>query len=188
IEQYIRDAKIDSLYEGTTGVQSQDFFFRKIVRDNGRAIGHVNDEIQVYLDSHDSAHSKGARSGNGRLKEERALLATALGDLQAMLGTMIGYLTSAQEDPHNTYKVAQHTVRFLDSAGDVLIGWLLLRQADVALAALSGEPSERDRAFYEGKVGAASFFAKTVLPELTARRAIVESADNALMDLSEDAF
>ncbi|MQA17049.1 MAG: acyl-CoA dehydrogenase, partial [Pseudonocardiaceae bacterium] len=189
IEQYIRDAKIDSLYEGTTGIQSQDFFFRKIVRDKGQAIGHINSEIQAFLDSHeDSADSRSAQAGNGRLKEERALLATALADLQAMLGAMIGYLTSAQEDPRSTYQVAQHTVRFLDSAGDVLIGWLLLRQADVALAALDGGPAERDRAFYEGKVGAASFFAKTVLPELTARRAIVESADNALMDLPEAAF
>ncbi|MPZ64105.1 MAG: acyl-CoA dehydrogenase [Pseudonocardiaceae bacterium] len=184
IEQYIRDAKIDSLYEGTTGIQAQDFFFRKIVRDKGRAIGHINSEIQTYLDSHDDT----PQAGNGRLKVERELLATALGDLQGMLGTMIGYLTSAQQDPRNTYKVAQHTVSFLMSAGDVLIGWLLLRQADVALAALGGEVGERDRAFYEGKVGAASFFAKTVLPELAARRAVIDAADNALMELPEAAF
>ncbi|MGH3803973.1 MAG: acyl-CoA dehydrogenase, partial [Pseudonocardiaceae bacterium] len=130
VEQYIRDAKIDSLYEGTTAIQSQDFFFRKIVRDRGQAIGHLNGEIQAFLDS---------AGGNGQLKEERALLATALGDLQAMLGAMIGFLTSAQEDPRNTYKVAQQTVRLLMSTGDVLIGWLLLRQAEVALAALGGE-------------------------------------------------
>jgi len=179
IEQYIRDAKIDSLYEGTTGIQSQDFFFRKIVRDKGQAIGHLNSEIQAFL---------GAESGNGRLKEERALLATALGDLQGMLAAMIGFLTSSQEDPRNTYRVAQNTVRFLMSAGDVVIGWLLLRQAGVALAALAGEVGVKDRAFYEGKVAAASFFAKTVLPELSARRAVVEATDNALMDVPEDAF
>jgi hypothetical protein len=125
---------------------------------------------------------------NGRLKEERGLLAQALADLQGMLGTMIGFLSSAQEDPRNTYKVAQNTVRFLMSTGDVVIGWLLLRQAEVALAALAGQASEKDRAFYEGKVAAASFFAKTVLPELTARRSIVEATDNALMDLPEAAF
>jgi alkylation response protein AidB-like acyl-CoA dehydrogenase len=113
IEQYIRDAKIDSLYEGTTAIQSQDFFFRKIVRDGGQAVGHLNKEIQAFLD---------AGSGNGRLKEERALLATALADLQAMLGAMIGFVMSAQQDPRNTYKVAQQTVRLLMSTGDVLIG------------------------------------------------------------------
>ena len=179
IEQYIRDAKIDSLYEGTTAIQSQDFFFRKIVRDDGQAIGHLNKEIQAFLD---------AGSGNGRLKEERALLATALADLQAMLGTMIGFVLSAQHDSRNTYKVAQQTVRLLMSTGDVLIGWLLLRQAEVALTALAGEVSTKDELFYQGKVAAASFFARNILPELTCRRAIVESTDNALMDVPEEAF
>ena len=179
IEQYIRDAKIDSLYEGTTAIQAQDFFFRKIVRDRGQAIGHLNNEIQAFLD---------VDGGNGRLKEERGLLATALGDLQAMLGTMIGFLSSAQEDPRNTYKVAQQTVRLLMSTGDVLIGWLLLRQAEVALTALGSAVTAKDQAFYQGKVAAASFFARNILPELTARRAIVEATDNTLMDVPEDAF
>ncbi|MGH3983933.1 MAG: acyl-CoA dehydrogenase [Pseudonocardiaceae bacterium] len=179
IEQYIRDAKIDSLYEGTTAIQSQDFFFRKIVRDRGQAIGHLNSEIQAFLD---------AAGDNGRLKEERALLATALGDLRSMLSAMIGFVMSAQQDPRNTYKVAQQTVRFLMSTGDVLIGWLLLRQAEVALAALDGEATAKDQAFYQGKVAAASFFARNVLPELTARRAIVEATDNTLMDVPEAAF
>jgi alkylation response protein AidB-like acyl-CoA dehydrogenase len=179
IEQYIRDAKIDSLYEGTTAIQSQDFFFRKIVRDGGQAIGHLNKEIQAFLD---------AGSGNGRLKEERALLATALADLQAMLGAMIGFVMSAQQDPRNTYKVAQQTVRLLMSTGDVLIGWLLLRQAEVALTALAGEVTGRDEAFYQGKIAAAAFFARNILPELTSRRAIVESTDNSLMDVPEEAF
>jgi hypothetical protein len=179
IEQYIRDAKIDSLYEGTTAIQSQDFFFRKIVRDRGQAIGHLNSEIQSFLD---------AGSGNGRLKEERALLATALGDLQAMLGTMIEFVMSAQQDPRNTYKVGQQTVRLLMSTGDVLIGWLLLRQAEVALTALDGEVSPKDQAFYQGKIAAASFFAHNVLPELTSRRTILQATDNALMDVPEAAF
>jgi alkylation response protein AidB-like acyl-CoA dehydrogenase len=179
IEQYIRDAKIDSLYEGTTAIQSQDFFFRKIVRDGGQAVGHLNKEIQAFLD---------AGSGNGRLKEERALLATALADLQAMLGAMIGFVMSAQQDRRNTYKVAQQTVRLLMSTGDVLIGWLLLRQAEVALTALAGEATGRDEAFYQGKIAAAAFFARNILPELTSRRAIVESTDNSLMDVPEEAF
>ena len=179
IEQYIRDAKIDSLYEGTTAIQSQDFFFRKIIRDGGQAIGHLNSEIQAFLDAGRDA---------GRLKEERAFLATALVDLQAMLAAMINFVMSGQQDPRNVYKVAQQTVRLLMSTGDLLIGWLLLRQAEVALTALAGEVTGRDEAFYQGKVAAASFFARNVLPELTVRRTIVESTDNALMDVPEAAF
>jgi alkylation response protein AidB-like acyl-CoA dehydrogenase len=179
IEQYIRDSKIDSLYEGTTAIQSLDFFFRKIIRDKGQALGFINNEIQKFLDN---------EGGNGRLKEERAALAQGLQDLQGILGTMIGFLTSSQDDVRNVYKVGQNTVRLLLSAGDVLVGWLLLRQAEVALAALAGTPSAKDKAFYEGKVAVASFFAKTVLPELSARRKVAETTDNSLMDVDESAF
>jgi hypothetical protein len=72
--------------------------------------------------------------------------------------------------------------------GDVVCGWLLLRQAQVALATLDTEVSAADRAFYEGKVAAAQFFARNVLPKVTAERTIAEGTDLAVMDLSEDAF
>ncbi|GAA1968618.1 acyl-CoA dehydrogenase [Amycolatopsis minnesotensis] len=179
IEQYIRDAKIDSLYEGTTAIQSLDFFFRKIVRDKGQALAHVAGEISAFIE---------AEAGNGRLKNERALLKQALEDTQGMLGSMIGDLTASQEDPRNIDKVGQHSVRLLMSVGDLLVGWQLLKQAEIAIAKLDGTPSAKDKPFYEGKIAVASFFAKTVLPELTSRRAIVEAADNDLMDVSEAAF
>jgi len=179
IEQYIRDSKIDSLYEGTTAIQSLDFFFRKIVKDQGVALTHVAGEIQKFLDD---------ETGNGRLKEERALLRTALEDTQGMLGTLFGYATGAMEDPASIYKVGQHSVRLLMSVGDLLVGWLLLRHAEVAQRALDVGASAKDTPFYQGKIAAARFFAATVLPELTARRKIVEQADNALMELDEAAF
>ncbi|PKV93145.1 hypothetical protein ATK30_3984 [Amycolatopsis echigonensis] len=179
IEQYIRDAKIDSLYEGTTAIQSLDFFFRKIVRDKGQALAFVAGEITKFIES---------EAGNGRLKNERALLKQALEDTQGMLGSLIGYLTSSQEDPQNINKVGQHTVRLLMSVGDLLVGWKLLQAAEVALEKLDNGASAKDKPFYEGKLAVASFFAKTVLPELTSRRAIVEAADNALMDVDEAAF
>jgi alkylation response protein AidB-like acyl-CoA dehydrogenase len=179
IEQYVRDAKIDTLYEGTTAIQSLDLFFRKIVRDKGRALTEVNSQIQATVDS---------EAGNGRLKVERRLLGQALTDLQGMLGAMIGQLTSAQQDIRNIYLVGQNTVRLLMSLGDVLVGWLLLRQAEVAIAALDAGATGRDKAFYEGKLGAAHFFAHTVLPELSARRTIAETVDLTLMDLPEESF
>ncbi|MFD9702627.1 acyl-CoA dehydrogenase [Lentzea sp. NPDC059081] len=179
IEQYIRDSKIDSLYEGTTAIQSLDFFFRKIIRDKGQALGFINGEIQSFLDN---------EGGNGRLKEERALLKQGLEDLQGMLGSLVGFLTTSQEDVRNLYKVGQNSVRLLMTAGDVLVGWLLLRQAEVALQKLGGTVSAKDKAFYEGKVAVASFFAKNVLPELTARRKIAESTDDSLMDIDESVF
>jgi alkylation response protein AidB-like acyl-CoA dehydrogenase len=179
IEQYIRDSKIDTLYEGTTAIQGQDFFFRKIVKDGGVALTWVAEQIQATID---------AEVGNGRLKEERALLATALSDVQGMLTAMFGHLTAAQQDMTSLYKVAQNTSRLLLAAGDLITAWLLVRQSEVALAALSGDVSAKDRYFYEGKLAATRFFTAQVLPRLSSERVIVENTDNALMEVDEAAF
>jgi Acetyl-CoA dehydrogenase C-terminal like/Acyl-CoA dehydrogenase, C-terminal domain len=184
LEQYVRDAKIDTLYEGTTAIQGMDFFFRKIVRDKGAAIGQLSLQMQDVVKGGD---------GSGFLAAERELLGKAIDDLQAILGTMVGAVMASDPrrggDPASLYKVGQNTTRLLLAAGDLVVAWLLLRQADVAHAALAAGPaSVADRRFYEGKVAAASFFAKTVLPRLTAERAIAEATDNSLMELSEDAL
>ena len=82
----------------------------------------------------------------------------------------------------------QHSVRLLMSVGDLLIGWLLLRHAEVAQRALDAGASAKDTPFYQGKIGAARFFAATVLPRLTAERKIAENTTLDLMDLPEAAF
>ncbi|AMT73018.1 acyl-CoA dehydrogenase [Mycobacteroides immunogenum] len=179
IEQYIRDAKIDSLYEGTTAIQAQDFFFRKIVKDQGKSLAFVSGQIEEFVKS---------ETGNGRLKAERALLATALEDVQAMAAGMTGNLMAAQQEITQVYKVGTASVRFLMSVGDLLIGWLLQRQAAVAIEALDAGATGADKAFYEGKIAAASFFAKNMLPVLTSTRAILDNVDNDIMELDEAAF
>ncbi len=179
VEQYIRDAKIDSLYEGTTAIQAQDFFFRKIARDKGVALQHVVTQIQKFLDS---------ETARRELADSRAFLAAALSDAQAMTAALTGYLMSAQENRRELYRVGLESVAFLLSVGDLLIGWLLLEHAELALDALDGDPSDGDREFYRGKVAAADFFAKNVLPRLGAERKIVEGVDLTIMDLREEAF
>jgi alkylation response protein AidB-like acyl-CoA dehydrogenase len=179
VEQYIRDAKIDSLYEGTTAIQAQDFFFRKIIRDKGVALAHVAGQIEEFVRN---------ESGNGRLKTERALLSKALEDVQGMAATLTGYLMAAQEDQQSIYKVGLGSVRFLMSVGDLMMGWLLLRQSAVAIAALDAGVSDADRSFYEGKIAAGSFFAKNFLPLLVGTRQVIESLDNEVMELDEAAF
>ena len=184
IEQYLRDAKIDSLYEGTTAIQSLDLLFRKIVRDQGRRSARVVAEIEAFLDAPDSTGG-----GHGRLKEERALLGTALADVQGHArGHAPATCPRRRTEPASVYKAGQHSVRLLLAVGDLLVGWLLLRQAEVALTALDGPARAQDQAFYQGKVAAARFFAHTVLPRLTADRAVLETPDNALMDLPAAAF
>jgi alkylation response protein AidB-like acyl-CoA dehydrogenase len=188
IEQYIRDSKIDSLYEGTTGIQGLDLFFRKILRDEGRALRALLGQIAEFA---------GGESGNGRLKTERAALAQAAGDVEGMVSAMAGYALASLERPAEIYRAGLNTTGLLMAIGDLVIGWLLARQAEVALAALDGQDtgqgsparlSDLDRAFYQGKLATSRFFAQNVLPRLAVERRIAEETTPELMDLPEEAF
>ena len=177
IEQYIRDAKIDSLYEGTTAIQAMDFFFRKVARDRGAALAHVANQITATIEDCD-----------GPLKPQAKLLCTALEDVQAMIATVSGYLMAAAEEPTEIYKVGLVSVRLLLAVGDLLIGWRLLEGARVAHDALTTDPDGADTAFYQGKIATAAFFAANMLPGLSALRSIVDDVDTDLMELPEAAF
>jgi hypothetical protein len=178
VEQYIRDAKIDSLYEGTTAIQGMDLFFRKTLRDQGVALGAVLSEIKEFA---------AGEAGNGRLKTERAALAAAVADVEAMVAALSGYALASLEQPAEVYKAGLNSTRLLMALGDLLIGWLLARQAEVAIRALDAGAG-RDEAFYQGKLATARFFAETVLPRLAVERQIAETTTLDLMELPEDAF
>jgi alkylation response protein AidB-like acyl-CoA dehydrogenase len=184
LEQYVRDAKIDTLYEGTTAIQGQDLFFRKIIRDRGQALGALSEEIGAFVAS---------GAGNGQLKEERELLQQALDDVGAIIASMVGHLQSSvpgspSGDVRNIYLVGLNTTRLLMVLGDLICGWLLVRSAEIALDALNRELPEAEKHFYEGKVASARWFARTVLPKISAERVIAEGTDNGVMDLAERAF
>jgi hypothetical protein len=184
IEQYVRDAKIDTLYEGTTAIQGMDLFFRKIVKDGGKALGYVANEVQQFAEN---------AEGDARLKVDREYLAKGLEDAQAILGSVFNDLMSANPadeggDIKNIYKVGLNTTRLVYVLGDVVVAWLLLRGAEVALAALDAGASGADKDFYEGKVAAASFFARNVLPKLAGERTIAENVDDSIMNLAESSF
>ncbi len=175
LEQYVRDAKIDTLYEGTTAIQGLDFFFRKVVKDGGRSLGLLGKEIQAF-----------AESGGVHAAEKQALL-KALADLNGIIGVLVGHAMASQEKADEIYKVGLSTSRALMAVGDVIISWLLLRQADIAaekLAAGAGKDSD----FYTGKIASAKFFVATVLPHITADRKIVEATDSTIMEIPESAF
>ena len=184
IEQYVRDAKIDTLYEGTTAIQAQDLFFRKIVKDQGRALHDLSAQIGQWIS---------AGGGNGQLKEERPLLQQGLDDVTAIVTTMINDLGTTvpgvpHSDPRYIYKVGLNTTRLLMVLGDLICAWLLLRGAEVALGRLNDELMAGEKAFYEGKVASGRWFARTVLPKLAAERSIAEATDLAVMDLDEASF
>jgi alkylation response protein AidB-like acyl-CoA dehydrogenase len=179
IEQYLRDAKIDSLYEGTTAIQAQDFVFRQVVRDGAQTLGHLLAQIEGFCDS---------GTPHDQLAAARARLTQALGDVRGMLSALMGYAKASSDAPTEVYRVGLRAVPFLLSVADVLIGWLLLWHAEVALDAIDAGATRRDGAFYRGKVAAAVFFAETVLPRLAADRVVIESQGLAAMELDEEAF
>jgi alkylation response protein AidB-like acyl-CoA dehydrogenase len=183
VEQYIRDAKIDSLYEGTTGIQGLDLFFRKILRNDGSALRALLGAITDFA---------AGDAGNGRLKPERSALARAAADIEAMVTAMTGYAVASLERPEEIYRAGLNTTRLLLALGDLVIGWLLARQAEIALAALDGDQqtrlTDRDRAFYQGKLATARFFAQTVLPRLAMDRRLAEETTLDLMELPEAGF
>ncbi|QFG69676.1 acyl-CoA dehydrogenase [Ornithinimicrobium pratense] len=183
IEQYVRDAKIDSLYEGTTAIQGMDFFFRKIVRDKGAALGYVAQQVMATVSGQQDDGLGAVREAVGR----------ALAEVQQMVEFLTGRAMASQSEPGQIYAVGLGTTRLLMAAGDLMIGWLLLRQAEVAAGLLAaGEAgvsgAGEDPAYLQGKVAAAKFFATEVLPRLGADRRTVTAADVALMELPEDAF
>ena len=143
------------------------------------ALSHVVAQIEKFIDSPDA---------RPELAGARTHLADALDHLRAMVATMTTYLLGAQQDARELYRVGLESVSFLLAVGDLMIGWLLLRQAEIALQALDGDLDPREHAFYSGKVAVANFFVRNVLPRLAAERRIVEAVDLAIMDLNEDAF
>jgi len=174
LEQYVRDAKIDTLYEGTTAIQGLDFFFRKVVKDGGRALGLLGKEIQKF-----------AESGGVHQEEKQALL-KALGDLNGIVAVLVGHAMESQSEPEKIYQVGLNTSRCLMAVGDIITAWLLLRQADIAAEKLPTAGKDAD--FYTGKIASAKFFVQNYLPHITADRKIVEATNGAVMEIPVNAF
>jgi soluble P-type ATPase len=162
------------LYEGTTAIQGLDFFFRKVVKDGGRALGLLGKEIQKFAEA------------GGAHADEKKMLLKALDDLNAIVAVLIGHAMESQTDPVHIYKVGLNSSRCLMAVGDIITSWLLLRQADIAAEKLPNAGKDTD--FYTGKIAAAKFFVRNNLPHITADRKIVEGTDGSIMDLSESAF
>ncbi|MCC6555373.1 MAG: acyl-CoA dehydrogenase [Polyangiaceae bacterium] len=171
IEQYVRDQKIDSLYEGTTHIQALDLLFRKIARDGGATLEGLLGRIEETI--------AGAEGGD-ELAPERAALSRALGDVRGIFGAMMGKMAES------LYHAGLQGNRILFALADLVVGWLLVRQAAAAIRGRAARPEER--AFYDGKIASARWFAREVLPGLTLARKLVEQSALDVMQMPDDAF
>ncbi len=174
MEQYIRDARIDTIYEGTTGIQALDLFFRKIARDQGETLAKLASEILEFV--------KGGADPDP-LAEERELLGNMLDDTQTHLGGMVEHLmASIGGDQGQIYKVGLQTNHLLESMAETMIAWLLLRHAEIALPGVGKDP------FYRGKVESARWFVRHAAPKTAIRRELASTEDGSLMELPVEAF
>lgn len=171
-EQYLRDQRIDALYEGTTHIQSLDLLFRKVLRDGGKTLMGLLGRATQTIES---------GAGGDALANERAALARALGDLQGIFAALQGKLGES------IYHAGLHGNRVLMALADTVVAWLLVKHAAVALESL-GEASASDRDFYNGKVASARFFCAEQLPEVTLARKIIEKSSLETMDVDESWF
>ena len=168
-----------ALRSGTTAIQGIDFFFRKMVRDQFKSIFYLGSQITETVKGDEGA---------GQLATERELLGKALEDVQAMIGLLGQWAMASQTDAKEIYRVGLNTTRLLMTTGDLLIGWLLIRQAEVATRALEAGAVDRDRTFYLGKIETAKWFARNRLPLLAAERAVAEATTLEVMELPEESF
>ncbi|MBW3665978.1 MAG: acyl-CoA dehydrogenase [Actinobacteria bacterium] len=174
IEQYLRDAKIDTIYEGTTGIQALDLFFRKIVRDQGKELARLAAEITEFV--------KGG-ADDDPIATEREKLGAVLDDAQAHLGAMVeDLMASAAGEKERIYEVGLHANGLLESMAEVVISWQLLRHAGIAAPKMEDDP------FYRGRVEAARWFLDHVAPKVAARRKAAAEEDGSLMNLPVEAF
>jgi hypothetical protein len=176
IEQYIRDAKIDTLYEGTTAIQALDLFFRKIARDQGQTVMKFAEGILQYV-----------KGGSDEFATERQALGDALEQVQNHIGVLVGHAMASMEEPEEIYKTGLHTNALLESLTEVTIAWLLLEHAEVASKALATAEGD-DAAFYQGKVASARFFASDALPKVALRTAAAQHETGWLMEFPDEAF
>jgi alkylation response protein AidB-like acyl-CoA dehydrogenase len=174
MEQLLRDCRITPIYEGTNGIQAMDLLGRKLGQNKGRPIMDLLGEIQTAI-----AAAK-ALPGAAPLAEGVESAVNRLGEVAMHLGA------AAMSDKILT--AFAHAHPFLEVCGDVVMAWMLLWRARIALERLAAGPKEKDALFYEGQIKSAEFFVQTLLPVTFGKMNAILAAGSAAVDIPEDAF
>jgi len=162
--QTLRDVRITTIYEGTTGIQSNDLIGRKFGRDRGAALLALVVEMQASL--------QGLASGDAAAAQARDAALDAVARLRASAESLLGQLATAPD------RAMAVSVPFLRQCGLTIGGWLMARAADIAAGKLSGGTSDRE--FYAAKLASAHFYASQVLPQVLGLEQVVKSGSEAV--------
>jgi alkylation response protein AidB-like acyl-CoA dehydrogenase len=175
VEQYCRDSKIFSIYEGTNHIQAMDLVGRKLMSRGGANVSAFGKDVTTFINAH---------KDDATYKDAIAVLAQAMEALTASGNKFMQWFGGGRMEMVPT--VAN---RFLEMMSETVVGWLLLEQAVIAEAAASKLPADHpDRAFYEGKRYAAQYFAFNVLPTVVAKFQMIQREDRSALDIPVSAF
>ncbi|MBS3808536.1 MAG: acyl-CoA dehydrogenase [Desulfobacterales bacterium] len=174
VEQYARDCKIASIYEGTSGIQAMDMLGRKIGMKKGKVFGDLLKEMQKTV----SAAKDNETLAPMAKKVDNAV--NRLGEVSMELGKK-----AMSEEIKTAFA---HSWPFLDVLGDVIIGWMLLWRAQVASEKLAGKIKKKDEAFYNGQIKTAEFYARTVLPVSIGRLDSISDGCGAAIEIDDGGF
>jgi hypothetical protein len=189
VEQFLRDEKVHSIFEGTNGIQSLDLAGRKLPRDSNILFETLFKDIKVFCVEN---------KDNTALGSYIKILDTAM---DALVNVTEYFITLFQEDFDS---IALYAVPYTELFGDVIVGWLLLWQAVIATEKLEKMISEKgltdedgikkfisensDTSFYSGKQASARYFAGTVLTHARSKALVIKNGDRAAVEIAEESF
>ncbi|HEU4730806.1 MAG TPA: acyl-CoA dehydrogenase, partial [Kofleriaceae bacterium] len=175
VEQYCRDSKIFSIYEGTNHIQAMDLVGRKLMQRGGANVQAFGKDVGAFI----AAHKQ-----HPALKDSIAALAQAMEALTGTGGKFMQWFGGGRME-----MVPGVANRFLEMMAETTVGWLLLEAAVIADAAAAKLPADHpDRAFYDGKRFAAQYFAANVLPTVVTKAQMIAREDRSALDIPVSAF
>ncbi|HEY5926764.1 MAG TPA: acyl-CoA dehydrogenase, partial [Kofleriaceae bacterium] len=175
VEQYCRDSKIFSIYEGTNHIQSMDLVGRKLMQRGGQNVQQFAKDVATFV---------AANKEHASLKDSIAVLAQAMEAMTATGGKFMQWFGGGKLE-----MVPAVSNRFLEMMAETTIGWLLLEQAVIAEAASAKLAADHpDKAFYAGKLYAAQYFAFNVLPGVAHKAQMIAREDRSVVDIPVEAF
>ncbi|HEY0192988.1 MAG TPA: acyl-CoA dehydrogenase [Kofleriaceae bacterium] len=175
VEQYCRDSKIFSIYEGTNHIQAMDLVGRKLMQRGGANVQAFGKDVGAFVATHKQ---------HPVLKDAIAVLAQAMEALTGTGGKFMQWFGGGKME-----MVPSVANRFLEMMAETTLGWLLLEGAVIAEEAASKLADDHpDKAFYDGKKFAATYFAYNVLPGVVTKAQLIAREDRTALDIPLDAF
>jgi alkylation response protein AidB-like acyl-CoA dehydrogenase len=171
IEQYVRDARISMLYEGTNGIQAMDLVGRKLPQDGGRLLSRVLDPVMEFIETHGADEA---------MEPFIQPLQSALETLQIATGTIM------EAGISNPDEIGAAAVDYLRLLGLVSLAFMWARMA--AIAATRAEALNGQGQFYRAKLATAKFYFERLLPQTGALLAAIQSGATTMMEFEDAAF